>query len=494
MTADTKTKRTEFERFKVRADAMLAEYPNGLPGAKATEFNDIMTKMSELKTEILDMESAEDRKVALADADRFLNDPIRKVPHHGINGDDDDRKALERAGWEFKGGMACAPTSSGKTHEMFSEDVLFGAIPDDAASADFYRKTRAAMSPDYRAAYTRWYREYVQSGHSEVMAYQKLSSSEQKALSEGTDTAGGFTVPPDVQAELLMRTAQQAVMRRLARVQTTNRDMLRWPMLTPAAATAGGLSSGGGSIFSSGFVGSWAAEVPSATETDAAFQMFDIPIKKLRIIGKFSNDLLMDSAFNLLAVMAVDGAQNMALVEDYGFINGTGVGYQPMGLLRGGFTTFDVEGTTSNTISNTTTSSGSAAKIIAGTYTIPDQYVAGSVALMSRTIEGKIAALVDGNGRPFWPASVGGGFDLPRHFIEGMPVSNSSFMPGDGTDANQVMWIGNLAQAYIIGQRAQVTSTVLRERFADTDQTGIVLFERVGGATWNSDAGRIGIV
>lgn len=67
-------------------------------------------------------------------------------------------------------------------------------------------------------------------------------------------------------------------------------------------------------------------------------------------------------------------------------------------------------------------------------------------------------------------------------------------MPSDGTDANKVMFVGNVAQAYIIGQRAQITSTVLRERFADTDQTGIILFERIGGATWNVDAGRIGIV
>lgn len=493
MTAETKTKRGEFERYKVRADALMQEYPNGLPGAKAVEFNDLITKMGDIKAEILEMESAEDRKIALSEADRFLNEPQRRLSH-GVNGDDDDRKTLQAAGWEFKGGMAYAPTSSGKTHEMFGEDVLFGPIPSDAASAEFYRKTRAAMAPEYRVAYAKWYQEYVKSGHSEAMAYNRLSPSEQKALSEGTDSAGGFTVPPDVQAELLMRTAQQAIMRQLARVQTTNRDMLRWPMLKAAAATDGGLASGAGSIFSSGFIGSWAAEVPSGTETDAAFQMVDVPMKKIRVIGKFSNDLLMDSAFNLLAVLATDGAQNMALVEDMGLINGIGSAYQPMGLLNGGFTTFDVEGTTSNTISNTTTSSGSAAKIKAGTYLIPAQYVNGSVAVMSRPTQGKVAGLVDGNGRPFWNMNTAGGFDLPTPSIEGLRLFNSDFMPADGTDANKVMWIGNLAQAYIIGQRAQVTSTVLRERYADTDQTGIVIFERIGGATFNPDAGRIGIV
>ncbi len=75
----------------------------------------------------------------------------------------------------------------------------------------------------------------------------------------------------------------------------------------------------------------------------------------------------------------------------------------------------------------------------------------------------------------------------------GYPIDNSDFMPNDGTDANAVILYGDLS-AYIIGQRAQITSVVLRERFADTDQVGIILFERVGGAVWNPDAMRIGIV
>ncbi len=494
MSATTEVKRREIEGLVREANGLLDQHKGrGLPGEVKTQLVAMQATIAAKKAEIEAEEKEAELKTAFTDADTWLNKPIRSLPH-GTNGDDDDRKSLERAGWEFKGGMAYAPTSSGKTHEMFGEDVLFGAIPTDHASAEFYTKTRAAMSSEYKAAYVKFYQEFVRSGGSEAMAYQKMSPSEQKALSEGTDTAGGFTVPPDVQAELLMRTAQKAVMRRLARVQTTNRDMLRWPMLAAASSTTGGLSAGGGSIFSSAFVGTWAAEVPAATETDAAFQMLDIPIKKIRIVGKFSNDLLMDSAFNLLAALATDGAQNMALVEDNGLINGSGASNQPTGLLAGGFTTYDVEGTTSDTISNTTSSSGSAAKIVSGTYLVPDQYVDGSIQLMSRTIEGKVAGLVDGNGRPFWPTNAGGGFDLPAHRIEGFPVYNSSFMPGDGTNANKVIWTGNLAQAYIIAQRAQITSTVLRERFADTDQTGIVIFERIGGATWNADAGRIGIV
>jgi HK97 family phage major capsid protein len=486
VSAATEVKRREVEQIVKDAQAIIDQYKGGLPGEKRTQLAAMQATIKTKRAEIAAEEEEDALKAGFTEADNWLNKPQRSMAH-GVNGDDDDKKKLERQGWEFKGGLAYAPTSGGKTFEMFEESVILGDIlTDDHQFAEYQKTTRAAMSQEYKAAYCKFWRNLARSGGSEAMALQKMSPAEQKALSEGTDTAGGFTVPPDVQAELLMRTAQQAVMRRLARVQTTNRDLLRWPMLKANVSS--------GSIYSSAFVGSWSTETPAFSETDVAFQMLDIAIKKLRVVGKFSNDLLMDSAFNLLATLATDGAQNMALVEDNGLITGTGSANEPLGLLNGGFTTYDVEGTTANTITNTVSSSGSAAKIIAGTYLIPDQYVAGSVQLMSRTIEGKVAALTDGNGRPFWPANAGGGFDLPAHSIEGMTVYNSSFMPSDGTDANKVIFTGNISQAYIIAQRAQITSTVLRERFADTDQTGIVIFERVGGATWNVDAGRIGIV
>ena len=68
-------------------------------------------------------------------------------------------------------------------------------------------------------------------------------------------------------------------------------------------------------------------------------------MKKLRVVGKFSNDLLMDSAFNLLATLATDGAQNMALVEDNGFLNAAqsqdGNGYAVFGKVVAGMDVVD---------------------------------------------------------------------------------------------------------------------------------------------------------
>jgi HK97 family phage major capsid protein len=128
---------------------------------------------------------------------------------------------------------------------------------------------------------------------------------------------------------------------------------------------------------------------------------------------------------------------------------------------------------------------------------LPAQYADNAQWLMRRSIEGKIRVLADSTGRYLWPLQSGSLLGLPNgtgaRALMDYQVNNSDFMPDDGTDANKVTIFGDLS-AYIIAQRAQISTQILRERFADTDQTGIIIFERVGGALWNADAVRVGIV
>lgn len=494
---DVKTKVTELEKIKARATIIVGQAKTaGMVGAETkVELDALFLRAGELQGEI-DTERAVEAKMRdLANLDDYLNKPVNQLPH-GVgdgDGESDDRKALARAGWQIKSGIVQAPTSLGTMVDMYDESVLFGEVPEhDPSAAEFYKTTRAAFRPEYRVAYTKLIRAAAKF-RSESMAYNSLSGSEQKALSEGTDSAGGFLVPPDTQAEMLVRLPQMAVMRRLARIQTTSRDILKWPMAQPATATAGGLASAGGSIFSSGFVGGWAGEAPAFSDTDPAFGEFSIPIKKLRVATKLSNDFVADSAVNILAFLSQNGAENMALVEDQGFIVGLGSALQPRGITLSGASTVDVEGSTTNTISNTTSNTGTAPKLIDLVYGVPSQYVDRAQWLMSRATEGKIRKLVDGSGRFMWPTMLGSGFaGTPRTLMD-YPVNNSEFVASDGTDANKVLIFGDFS-SYVIAQRAQITSTILRERFADNDQVGIILWERVGGDTWNLDGLRFGIV
>lgn len=489
------TKRAELETLKARAQAIVEQYAaGGLTAEKNIELTNLTTKCVDLAGEIKADRELEEKKSDLSRIDDFLNAPQYKVPHGVSEGDTDTTKALRQGGWEVKSGMVYAPTSLGTMVPMYAEEVLQGDIPSDMGVEveNFYKTTRRAFQPDYRKAYVNYLR-LCGKMHDASMAWTMLSGAEQKALTEGTDTAGGFLVPPDVQAEVLARVPQRAAVRSAgARVQPTSRDVLKYPMVQPAAATAGGLSAGGGSIFSSGFIGGWAGETPAFTDTDPSFGSFEVPIRKLRVATKLSNDFISDAAVNVLAFLAQNGAENMALVEDNGFLNGDGSSLQPLGILNSGIATVDVEGSTSDTISNTTSSTGSSTKIIDVEYALPSQYTPGANWMVRRAVEGKIRKLVDANGRFLWPTM--GGFQAPNpKEIDGYPVKNSEFMPNDGTNANKVVLFGDFSN-YIIAQRAQITSTVLRERFADTDQTGIILWERVGGAVWNVDGFRIGIV
>lgn len=474
--------RTELERVIARHQAITNDHTGReIPPEKRAEQERLHARGMELKA-LIDQAKARDTEAAdIAALTEFLEKPANRVPLGGsFNGERDDVAKLVAAGWEQRGSVMFAPTSAGPV-PMYPREVLFGRLPEDANAARYVKQTRAAMQPEYAAAFDKWLLATVRS-RSEIQGLMQLTSQEQAALLEGQDTAGGYLVPVQTQAEILARKAQRAIMRQFARTALTSRDKLSWPRVQEHATS--------GSIYSSAFVGDWVGETPAFTETDPKFGLFDIPIKKARAATKLSNDLVSDSIADVLAFLATDGAQNLALVEDKGFIDGDGTALQPKGILRSGASETDVSGTTADTISNTTADAGSAPKLIDLAYALPSQYVEDARWIFRRSIEGKIRKLVNGQGAYHWPDS---GFGATPNELMGKPKHNSDFMPDQGTDGNRVAVFGDLS-SYVIAQRTHVTVVVLRERFADTDQTGFVLIERVGGDTYNVDGIRIGKV
>jgi HK97 family phage major capsid protein len=480
--AAVKALATELEQIRTQGLAISKEFEGkALPAEKRTELDALLTKAGEIKAKIVEEEDREAKARDLADLDTFLNQPQYRVPRGVGEGESETHSALKSAGWEVKAGMVVAPTSLGKMVEMYPEEVLFGPIPvGDQDSAEYIKSTRAAFQPEYRKSFLKFFRLAIRF-RDPAMAMMQLEPAEMKALSEGIDTAGGYLVPPDVQAEVLVRLPMLAVMRPLARVVTTSRDVLRFPRVQANSTS--------GSIYSSGFVGDWAGETPAFSDVDAAFGTFEVAIKKIRVATKLSNDLIADAVYNPLAFLATDGSRNMALVEDNGFVGGVGDALHPTGVLNGGSTTVDITGTTAHTISNTTANLGSATKIMNVQAQLPEQYQSGATWLMHRLSRFDIRSLVDGQGRFIWAQ----GFQEQLNELLGKPLKVSDFMTRPAAANDKGLVYGDFS-AYIIGQRAQITTTILRERFADTDQTGIILWERVGGGVWNLDAFRVGNV
>lgn len=343
------------------------------------------------------------------------------------------------------------------------------------------RQLEAIFQPAYRDAWKKWLRQAVRSSAYSDMApgafaYATLDGHEQKALSEGSDSAGGYAVPPEVMAEIRARLAATSAIIPHATRLPILRDKLVIGRFKEHASSA--------SIYSSGFVGGWVGEAPATSDTDPSFGTFEIAIKKARATTTLSRDLA-DDVPELAAALIANGGENLALVQDSAFIAGDGSPAKPLGIINGGSATVDVEGTTANTISNTAGGQGSWPKLINLAYALPSQYAARARWTMRRSVAGHVRGLVDASGRNHWPA------DASTLF--GSPVSESDFMPLDDADGNKPIIFGDLS-AYYIAQAPTVSLRVLNERYAEVGQVGINLIDRVGGALFNPDAIRFGVV
>lgn len=425
----------------------------------------------------IEIEQQRERDALIDQTRRYMEDPHYQVPK-AVNADDEGRKAILKAGWDVRSGMLYRQTSRGEVSYM-PEDVLFGPVPtNDAVAANHFHQMRATFQPEYRKAFVNFVKAR---GDRSV-----LSGTEQNALSEGIAEGGGYLVPADVAAEIMARRADASVMRSIASVRQTSRNVYQIPAVAPNAAK--------GSVYSSGFVGGLVGETPSNTDNGPTFEQFEIGVRKYEAYTKVSNDLIADAASDVLAFLATDGGRNLGLVEDNYFINGNGTGLQPVGILNAGVETADVEGTTSNEISNSTSNAGSAPKITALAYLLPAQYTASARWLMARGTKGKIHALVDADGRPWWQlsASAGGATGAPSELV-GFPVSESPFMPVGGNDTNKVLVVGDFS-AFIIADRAGLSVRVDDLNHIGTDETAIYIRSRSGSGLWNTDALRIGIV
>lgn len=390
--------------------------------------------------------------------------------------DDDGRKVLARRGYELKANTWFGRASDGTLQPAFLDTEVFG--PHASAAV------RATVQPDYEPAFCA-YIGGVLKHKRDYVAMAQLSAAEQKSLSLGLDEAGGYLTPARLRTEVLSRLAARSVIRPYARVIETDRDTLRVPRFAPASATAGGLASGGASVFASGFVGTWASETPAFTDIDPSFGTFDISVKKARATTRITNDLVSDSAPAVLAWLGTSGGDNLALVEDFAFLGGDGGALQPRGILNSGITTVDVEGSTSNTISNTTGAPGSAPKVLDLAFAVPSQYRRNARWISTATSEKKVRQLVNAQGGYHFPVTDSG-------TLLGKPIDNSPFIEEDGADTRKVLLIADLSN-YIIAQRS-ISVRVLSERFADLDQSGISVISRVGGAVWNDDGMRLGVV
>lgn len=321
-----------------------------------------------------------------------------------------------------------------------------------------------------RKGYSGAFEGYLRKG------FNELSSSDRKTLTEGTDTAGGFLVPADYHTELIKKIATMATIRGLARVVQTSRDVAQWPRIVYTTDDK----------YTSGVRLTWTGEIPSSSTvhrvTEPVFGLIDIPVHTAMASMPLSNNLIEDSAFDVVGVSSDLIAEGFALGENDAFINGSGVG-RPMGFLtQVGVSNVGPAAIVSGTNNDISTSGDahSGKRLIDLYYTLPSQYRKRATWLMNSTGAKAIDMLVDGQKRPLLHSLTQASLENGEiQTVKGRPVMIDEFMPDIATDAYPIAF-GDFS-SYIVLDRVGFSLQRLTEIYAETNITLLLARKRVGG-------------
>ena len=153
---------------------------------------------------------------------------------------------------------------------------------------------------------------------------KRLVLSDEKVLTEGVNSAGGFLVPVEYSTEIMKRAYDRsAVMGRCRNIPMAS-NSIKIPTVAETSRADGSRAGG--------IRGYWIAESSDKTTSDPAFGQIEMNLHKL-VILTYSSDELLDDANALSSLLGELAADEIAFKVDDAIINGTGAG-QPLGILN----------------------------------------------------------------------------------------------------------------------------------------------------------------
>jgi len=364
-------------------------------------------------------------------------------------------------------------------------DLSTGAMEhDDGAGFMKVKQFQAINTVQYRDAF----RHYIEVGGQE----RRLPDAEQKALTEGLDTGGGFLVPPmDLQSILSKAPAPTSLPAQVTTVNC-NRDVLHIPKVNYTTDN----------IYSTGMRASWTGEVPTSSTahrvTEPVFGMAEIPVYTCMASMPLSNDFIEDASIDVLGWINGKISEFMGLLDEDMIINGQGAvtspANQPRGLVASTNSTVDTA--SFGLIKSTAIGASSAitALIEEMPFKLPEQYQANAKFLFNLANAGlKIFQIKDTQNRPYFG---GGLYDMSQardgwRQLMGFPSIISALMPNMGANTFPV-YFGDFKGYYFV-RRLGVSVQVLNEVYAETNQKCVLVRYRVGGAAaeeWRILAGK----
>lgn len=268
------------------------------------------------------------------------------------------------------------------------------------------------------------------------------------ALKEGADPDGGFLVPDEFEQQLIQKLQETNIMRTVSHVIQTNSGEHKIPVVANEGTAA------------------WLDEEAAYTESNTQFSQVSLGAHKLGTLIKVSEELLNDSAFDLMTYLSDEFGRRLGNAEEQAFLTGTSTG-QPSGIL------IDTNGASDG---STAAKAGSLTfdDLIDLFYSLKAPYRQNAVFLMNDDTVKAIRKMKDKNDQYIWQPSVQAG--QPDQILN-CPVYTSPYMPTLAA-GNKPVLFGDF-NYYWIADRQGRTFKRLNELYAVTGQVGFLGSQRV---------------
>ena len=279
-----------------------------------------------------------------------------------------------------------------------------------------------------------------------------------KAQGEGVDSAGGFLVPEELMASIIVLREQFGVFRQECQVVPMGSDTLNWPRRT------GGLTA------------YFTGENTSATESQAAWDNVNLTAKKMAVLTRLSTEIEQDAVIAIADWLVGEIAYAFAVKEDACGFNGDGT--STYGGMRG---TTVIAVDSSHTFGKFQATSATLGSVALKDLTnlmglLPQFAIVGSKWYMSQQFFYSIVANL-------LAAAGGNRLDILSQGLEkrllGFPVAVAQTLPiatpGSGL---AMLHFGSLSMAAMMGERRGITIKRSDHRYFENDQIGLLGTER----------------
>lgn len=219
----------------------------------------------------------------------------------------------------------------------------------------------------------------------------------------------------------------------------------------------------------------WIKEGASITLSSPTFAQKTLDAFKLAIGLSLSNELLLDSHFDIESFSAQEFGKALALEEECAFLTGT-TDDRPAGLIP----------TLAADSDMTITSSGNSITgddIVNLIHSVKRPYRRNAAFLMSDSTLAIIRKLKDSTQNYLWQPNFAAG--EPERLL-GYPIYTSEFLP-TATSGNICILFGDWS-SYVIGDRAEMTFKALHELHALNDLTTFLALERIDAVLTDNSA------